>query len=689
MVAVINSQELINKGLWSYRPTFLDGSKDAKSVFRLVEEVFNESIKQNSLTPVLDRVELAQRIGVSEKTVQRACSKLMATERAYIEKVSKGQYQFVLFSTNTNLASDCVVNDFELETKLLTELEKQQQRACNRANNRASKIANQTNDKTTSVETSSRTTISEGKINNEISTTSLVLDNKSKLETKQNSLEAKPASRLLTLETNVTGNSVEASRPTSVVQRQVQEVQQGQQVQQVQDQQSQQAKTNFASSNKQLKNKSNASESLFAKRLVTEQQRADDLFAQLEDEQQDQLIELTTVIESFWEKTGKLELLKEQWKEYQFSLDWYEFLTEKLMENVKLAYATRYNKLLAETKLSKQDVRKESVSGVLGYWQNINNFSQENIIIPPTILSAGTDNKIDLASLSATSQQNNKQPSRFDRIMANIIKNENMPTNDESQSIKPNVVSNSNLATTSSNSNSSTSSNKKLNVRELMKQSRKTKNPNEPAIKPLKKEDKNVPKANPYPQKSSGFTHIGESLFAKALGLDKINFNQDVDTSNINNTNEIPVIGINLSQEVNQSNQSNQSKSSSDNFSNVSDFNNNNILGHECPQIDDQVFHSQNDQASNKLRLVLGHECPQIDDQVNNQADDQLSNNSITNTKEILGHKCPQNAVEGQENDHRFPTRAGQPNQTDKTNEQVVTANESTTAKVIAMPQIL
>lgn len=675
MVAVINSQELINRGFWNYRPTFLDGSKDAKSIYRFTEEVFNESIKQNTLVPVFDRVELATRMGVSEKTVQRAINKLTASQRVYVERISKGRYQVNLLNTGLNLAADCVIENFELETKLLAELEKQQQRA----SNRACKVNKQINDENVNKSITPKTDLAASN-KDENTATSLSLDNESKLEVRPTSLEQ--AASQSTLETNITINSlanVAASKPETTV-AQVQ----GQQVQQ---------EINLASSNNQLKNKTNANESLFAKRLVTEQQRADDLFAQLEDEQQDQLIELTTVIESFWEKTGKLELLKEQWKEYQPDLDWYEFLTEKLMENVKLAYATRYNKLLAETKLPKEDVRKEAISGVLGYWQNINNVSQENIIIPPTILSAGTDNKVDFASLSASSQSINKEPSRFDRIMANIIRNETM-LNDEGQPIKPSA-SNSNLAITSSNSNSISSSNKKLNVRELMKQSRETKNPNEPAIKPLKKEDKNVLKTNPYPEKPSGFTHVGEALFAKALGLDKINLNQNVDASSVNNTNEIAVIGINIKQELNQFSQANQSKSSSDNNGDFSDFNNSDVLGHECPQIDDQVFHSQNDQASNKLRLVLGHEYPQIDDQVNNQADklqnDQfckLSNNSITNKTEILGHKCPQNAVEGQENDHRFPTRAGQPNQTDKTNEQVVTANESTTAKVIAMPQI-
>ncbi|MFY9226592.1 MAG: hypothetical protein WAQ98_28210 [Blastocatellia bacterium] len=681
MVAVVNSQELINKGLWNYRPTFLDSNKDAKSIYRLVEEVFNESIKQGSLTPILDRVELAERMGVSEKTVQRACSKLMATERVYVERISKGQYQFALFATNTKLASDCVIKDFELETKLLAELEKQQQRA----SNRASKIANRTNDKTT-VETSLKATINENKTNNEISTTSLLSDDESKLEAKLISLE-KPASQLPAPETNIIVNnaaSVAASRPeTTIAETQVQEVQK--------IQQGQQAKTNFAISNSQLKNKSSASESLFAKRLVTEQQRADDLFSQLEDEQQDQLIELTTTIEGFWEKTGKLELLNEQWKEYQPNLDWYEFLTEKLMETIKLAYATRHNKLLAETKLSIDDVRKEAINGVLEYWQNINSVSQENIIIPPTILSVGTDNKVDLASLSATSQQNNEQPSRFDRIMANLIRNETT-LSDEGQSTKPSA-SNSNQTTTNFNSN------KKLNVRKLMKQSRETKDPNQPAIKPVKKEDRNVLKTNPYPEEPSGFTHIGETLFAKALGLDKINTNQNTDISNLNDANEIAVIGVNLNQEVNQSSQFNQldqSKSSSDNFSDVS---NNDVLGHECPQINNQASNKQNEQPLNKLRLISGQQCPQINDQVNNQVDnlqndqfDQLSNNSITNTKEILGHKCPQNTVKGQENDHRFPTRAGEPNQTDKvsiiTNIANVSGKIATVATTTPLPII-
>jgi hypothetical protein len=692
MVAVINSQELVNKKMWNYRPVFLDGNKDAKSVYRFTEEIFNESIKQNTLSPVFDRLEFATRMGVSEKTVQRVISKLMANQKAYIERVSKGQYQATLFNTNIDLPADCIIKNFELETKLLTELENRQQKACNRVNNRANKIANQIDDKTTNVETSSRTTISD-KINNEILTTSLLLDTESKLETKPASLEANLASQLSILETNVTVNNVAnaaastASNPkTSIAQIQgqkVQEVHQGQEDQkgqQVQQgQQDHQAKTNFVSSNSQLKNKSNSSESLFAKRLVTEQQRADDLFSQLEDEQQDQLIELTPIIENFWEKTGKLELLTEQWKEYQPNSDWYEFLTEKLMEAIKLAYATRYNKLLAETKLSKEDVRKEAVGGVLGYWQNISNVSQENIVIPPTTLSLDSESRIDLTSLSTTSQQNNNQPSRFDRIMANVIKNETM-LNDEGQSIKPSV-SNSNLATTSSSSNSSSNSNsnsnKKLNVRELMKQSRETKNPNQPAIKPVKKEDKNVLKTNPYPEKLSGFSHAGEAVFAIALGLDKISVNQTTD-NDVNNASEIPVIGVSLNQEVNQSsqfNQPNQSKSSFDNFSDFSDFNNSEVLGHECPQIVDQVDNNQKDQTLSKLKLVSGHSCPQISDQANNQVDklendqfDQSSNNSIPNTTEILGHKCPRDKIKGQG--------------------KLAKANEPTVAKVIPISQV-
>ena len=232
MVAVVNSQELVNKGLWNYRPTFLDSNKDAKSIYRLVEEVFNESIKQGSLTPILDRVELAERMGVSEKTVQRACSKLMATERVYVERISKGQYQFALFATNTKLASDCVIKDFELETKLLAELEKQQQRA----SNRASKIANRTNDKTTSLEISP-TSIDKNKIN-EMSATSLLLDNQSSLEAKPTNLE-KSIIETPALTTKTTANSVSAnisaSRPAATATE----------IQAQKNKQGQQAKTNF------------------------------------------------------------------------------------------------------------------------------------------------------------------------------------------------------------------------------------------------------------------------------------------------------------------------------------------------------------------------------------------------------------------------------------------------------------
>ncbi|MFY9224200.1 MAG: hypothetical protein WAQ98_16130, partial [Blastocatellia bacterium] len=350
MVAVINSQEIINKKLWSYRPNFLDGNKDAKSVYRLVEEVFNESIKQASLTPVVDRTELAARMGISEKTIQRACNKLMASQKIYVERLSKGQYQFALFDSGTNLDTDCIINDFDLETKLLAELEKQQQRVSKRTYkadqnksklvNQINQIANQRDDKTTSLEISP-ISIDQNKIN-EVSTTSLLPENQSSLETKPTNLE-KSIIETPALTTKTTANSVSAnvaaSRPAATATE----------IQAQENKQDQQAQAKLIILNKELKNKTSANESLFAKRAITEQQRADDLFCDLTDEQQDLLIELTPIIEAFWKKTGKLELLEEQWKEYQPNLDWYEFLTEKLMETVKIAYSTRYSKFLSET----------------------------------------------------------------------------------------------------------------------------------------------------------------------------------------------------------------------------------------------------------------------------------------------------------------------------------------------------
>ena len=69
--AIINSSKMVKAGLWDYRPGFLIGKKASRSGYRLIEEIFNESIKQNTSSPIIAKQTLAYRLAVSDKTIQR------------------------------------------------------------------------------------------------------------------------------------------------------------------------------------------------------------------------------------------------------------------------------------------------------------------------------------------------------------------------------------------------------------------------------------------------------------------------------------------------------------------------------------------------------------------------------------------------------------------------------------------
>ena len=119
MVSLINSTKLIEHHLYAYRPSFLDGSKDAKSAYRLIEEIFNESIKELTATPEFDRVDLVARLGVSEKTLQRATNKLVNEGRISYERTSKGKCRYsLLYQGNIQLPEDCLLLDSSLTTSI-------------------------------------------------------------------------------------------------------------------------------------------------------------------------------------------------------------------------------------------------------------------------------------------------------------------------------------------------------------------------------------------------------------------------------------------------------------------------------------------------------------------------------------------------------------------------------------------
>lgn len=107
---IVDSLKVIDYKLYGYRPLFLNGSKDARSIYRLIEEIFDESIKQLTVTPELAKSEIAARLGVTVRTVERTIKKLVGEGRISYEHSSKGKGKYsILFEQNMQLPKDCLL----------------------------------------------------------------------------------------------------------------------------------------------------------------------------------------------------------------------------------------------------------------------------------------------------------------------------------------------------------------------------------------------------------------------------------------------------------------------------------------------------------------------------------------------------------------------------------------------------
>jgi hypothetical protein len=114
MVALIDSTKVFQYQLYNYRPLFLNGTRDGKSAYRLIEEIFSESIKQSTISPEIEKSHLASVLGVTERTVERATKKLIDEGRISYQHSSKGRGKYlILFQENISLPNECLFLDSE------------------------------------------------------------------------------------------------------------------------------------------------------------------------------------------------------------------------------------------------------------------------------------------------------------------------------------------------------------------------------------------------------------------------------------------------------------------------------------------------------------------------------------------------------------------------------------------------